>query len=70
MSDTLELWITLGFLLISSAVVGYLSWQERQPRTNLTPRLIPSTPVFLVFGFIGLLALVHLVNILGIRTGK
>lgn len=62
--------VTLGAFLLSAAVVGYMSWLERQPRTKLTPRLIPTLPVILIFGFIAILALVHLVNMYGIHTGR
>jgi hypothetical protein len=32
--------------------------------------MIPTTPALMVFGFIALLALVHLVNLYGIKTGR
>ena len=70
MSDAAEFWITLTILVASAAVVGFLSWLERRPRTSLSPRMIPTTPVILIFGFIGLLALVHLANLSGIHTGR
>lgn len=62
--------VTLGAFLISAGVVGYMSWLERQPRKSLTPRMVPTLPIILVFGFIGLLALVHLANLYGIQTGN
>ena len=65
-----EFVITLAIFLVSASVIGYMSWLERRPRNSLTPRLIPTTPVILVFGFIGLLALVHLANLYGIQTGN
>ncbi len=68
--DTAEFWITLGVALVSAGVVGLMSWLEHRPRTGLKPRLFPTTPVLLVFGFLGLLALVHLVNLYGITTGN
>jgi hypothetical protein len=43
---------------------------ERRPRETLEPRLIPTTPLIIVFAFIGLLALVHLANLYGIHTGR
>ncbi len=66
----LELWMTIGVLGASVAVVGWMSWLERRPRDLLKPRLIPTTPILLAFGFIGLLALVHLLNLYGIHTGR
>lgn len=66
----MELWITIGLFLIGAGGVGFTSWLERRPRTSLNPRLFPTTPVLLAFGFLSLLALVHLVNLYGITTGK
>ncbi len=68
--DPTELWLTLGVLGLSVAVVAAMVWIERKPRTSLEPRLLPTTPILLVFGFIGLLALVHLLNLYGIHTGR
>ena len=65
-----EFVITLAIFLVSASVIGYMSWLERRPRKSLSPRLIPTTPVILVFGFVGLLALVHLANLYGIQTGN
>ena len=70
MPDPLELWITIGVLLACLAAAVILSWMERRPRTSLSPRWVPTTPLLLAAGFIGLLALVHLVNIFGIHTGR
>lgn len=70
MTSSLNFWITLGVLFVSFAVVAFMSWQERQPRKSLEPRLIPTTPVIIIFAFVGLLALVHLANLYGIKTGR
>ena len=70
MVDSLEFWLTLAVLAGSVAVVGFMSWLERRPRKSLTPRMIPTTPVLILFGFIALLALVHLANLYGIHTGR
>jgi hypothetical protein len=70
MVDSLEFWLTLGVLAGSVFVVGFMSWLERRPRKSLTPRMIPTTPVLILFGFIALLALVHLANLYGIHTGR
>ncbi|WP_421694222.1 hypothetical protein [Aestuariivirga sp.] len=68
--NSLELWITLGLLVASVAIIGFMSWLEHRPRNTLTPRLIPTTPVIIVFAFVALLAAVHLVNLFGIHTGR
>jgi uncharacterized iron-regulated membrane protein len=65
-----EVWITGGIFAASALIVGWMAWLERRPRTSLEPRLVPTTPILMVFGFIGLLALVHLLNLYGIHTGR
>lgn len=68
--DLSELLITLGIFFTAASVVGWMVILERRPRHGLNPRLIPTTPILLVAGFIGLLALVHLLNLYGIHTGR
>ena len=68
--EPVELWLTIGVFLGCVLAIGGLSWLERRPRTSLNPRMIPTTPAILIFGFIGLLALVHLLNLYGIHTGR
>lgn len=70
MFTSIDFWITIGVLILSAALIGYLSWLEKQPRKRLEPRLIPTTPAIILFAFIGLLALVHLANLYGIHTGR
>ena len=65
-----EFLITLAVFLVSGGIVAYLSWADRRPRKSLEPRLFASTPIVLLFGFIALLALVHLVNLGGFTTGR
>lgn len=62
----------MTFLVFAAClgVVGLLAWLEKRPRATLQPRLFPTTPVMLVVGFVGLLALVHLVNLAGVHTGR
>ena len=70
MSSSLNFWITLGVLLFSVGMIAFLVRLERRPRKTLEPRLIPTTPLIIIFAFIGLLALVHLANLYGIHTGR
>lgn len=70
LTSNYEFLITLAIFLAAGGVVGYVSWLERRPRKSLTPRLLPTTPVILIFGFIAILALVHLANLYGIHTGR
>jgi hypothetical protein len=69
-ADPTEFWITLAIFAASAVIIGLMAWLERRPRTDFSPRLIPTTPILLVFGFVGLLALVHLLNLWGIHTGR
>ena len=62
--------ITLAVFLVSAGIVAYQSWSDRRPRKDLKPRLFSGTPIVLLFGFIALLALVHLVNLGGFTTGN
>jgi hypothetical protein len=65
-----EFLITLAVFLVCGVIVGYQVWVERRPRKDLMPRMISGTPIMLVFGFITLLAMVHMINLLGIHTGR
>ena len=70
MTSSLNFWITLGVLFLSGGMFAYLVRLERRPREKLEPRLIPTTPMIIIFAFVGLLALVHLANMYGIHTGR
>jgi hypothetical protein len=70
LANNFEFLATLGIFLLAAGMVGYFAWIERRPRKSLMPRMFPSTPMILIFGFIGLLALVHLANLYGIHTGN
>ena len=67
---SIELWITLAVFLGSVTIVALMVWLERRPRVDFTPHLVPTTPIMMVFAFAGLLALVHLLNLYGIHTGR
>ena len=68
--DPTELWITITVLLAGALTAITMVWLERRPRTDFRPRLVPTTPIMLAAAFIGLLALVHLLNLWGIQTGR
>jgi hypothetical protein len=70
MSTSLNFWITIAVFLFSGSLIAVLVRMERRPRETLEPRLIPTTPLIIIFAFIGLLALVHLANLYGIHTGR
>ena len=59
----------LIFLAALALIVGMVIIEKR-PRSDLNPRLIPTTPVLIISGFVALLALIHLVNLVGLHTGR
>jgi hypothetical protein len=62
--------ITLAVFLTSAGVIGLVAWKDRRPRDSLSPSLIPTLPVMMFSGIVALLAMVHLVNLLGLHTGR
>ena len=68
--DPTELWLTIAALLAGTGLAAAMTWAERRPRTSLKPRLVPTTPLLFIGAVIGLLALVHLLNLWGIHTGR
>lgn len=69
-ASTPELVITAGALLTGIGLVAGMVILERRPRTSLNPRMIPTTPVLLLGALIAILAIVHLVNLYGVHTGR
>jgi hypothetical protein len=61
---------TLAIALAAMTVVGVVVWRERQPRQSLNPSLVPATPLLLFSSIVAILAIVHLVNLLGVHTGR
>jgi hypothetical protein len=68
--STPELVITAGALIAGIGLVAGMVLLERRPRTSLNPRMIPTTPVMLLGALITILAIVHLVNLYGVHTGR
>jgi hypothetical protein len=68
--STTELAITIFALLAGFGLAAGMILLERRPRTSLNPRLIPTTPVMLLGALIAILAIVHLVNLYGVHTGR
>jgi hypothetical protein len=67
---TQELAITWAALALGLGLVALMAWRERRPRQGFDPPLIPTTPVMFIGGLMALLALVHLVNLAGLHTGR
>ncbi len=68
--STTELAITVSALLAGFGLVAGMIVLERRPRTSLNPRLIPTTPIMLLGALVAVLAIVHLVNLYGVHTGR
>jgi ribose/xylose/arabinose/galactoside ABC-type transport system permease subunit len=62
--------ITLAVFFTACGSAGFVIWKEQRPRDSLTPSMIPPVPVMLFSGIVALLSLVHLVNLLGVHTGR
>jgi hypothetical protein len=65
-----DFWITLAALACGAGLIAIMAWLERRPRQSLNPRLLPTTPFLLAGGLVAVLALVHLINLLGLHTGR
>lgn len=58
----------LVFVVAVGGGVG-LAFYDRRPRESLNPPMLPTIPLLLISGLVALLALVHLVNMFGVKTG-
>jgi hypothetical protein len=65
-----QLIITLLVFVAAVFVIARMVVLERRPRNSLNPPLVPTTPVMLVSGFVAILALIHLINLIGLHTGR
>lgn len=61
--------MTSAVFLAAAISFAGLAIKDRRPRESLNPSLIPTTPLLLLTAIAALLALVHLVNLLGVKTG-
>jgi hypothetical protein len=68
--NIVDMLLTYGGLALGLALVAIMVWIERRPRKSLEPRLVPTTPLMFLGAFICLVAVVHIVNSLGIHTGR
>ena len=66
----LQFYLTAFVLVVALLVIARMIIIEKRPRTDLNPRLIPTTPVLIASGFVALLAFIHLINLTGLHTGR
>jgi hypothetical protein len=64
-----EIEVTLAVMLAGAALAGVMVWLERRPR-DLSPRLVPTTPVMFIALLVAIVAAAHLLNLYGIQTGR
>lgn len=62
--------ITWGALGLGCLLVAATAYLERRPRASLDARLVPTTPLMFAGVLIAILALVHLMTLLGYKTGQ
>ena len=65
-----ELQITWGAFGAGLTLVAFSAWLERRPRQSLMPRLVPTLPFLFLGVLVALLALIHVLNLSGIQTGR
>ena len=67
---SLEITTTTAILAGAAGLAGTMVWVEHRPRDLAKPRLFPTTPVLFLSMIAALLALIHLINLLGYQTGR
>jgi len=67
---TLQFYLTAIVLVVAVLIIERMIVIEKRPRNDLNPRLIPTTPVLIASGFVALLAFIHLINLVGLHTGR
>ena len=65
-----HLLLTLLVLLAAVAMIARMIVLEKRPRSDLNPRLFSTTQVMIASCFVALLALIHLINLAGVHTGR
>jgi uncharacterized membrane protein YhaH (DUF805 family) len=66
----LNLTTTAILFCLSLAMFGLSSWRANRPVQFGKVRMIPWTTLIIVFAVIAIFMLVHLVNLLGFKTGQ
>ncbi len=68
---TIELAATMAVVLAAAGFSVFSGWRGAQPPDLARgPRLVPWRPLMMAAGLLTLLALVHLLNLLGVETGR
>lgn len=67
MRAAMEWLLTISALTAGTFIAGTMAWLEKRPRADLTPRLIPTTPIMFIAILIAIMALVHMLTLSGIQ---
>lgn len=66
-----DLTATLAAMAVTAAILGLAFWQAHRPRKDsIRARWIPWRFVMLLAGAALVILLVHVVNLMGVRTGN
>jgi hypothetical protein len=65
-----EFIITVSIFCAAILIVFLMYRHERRPKMDLTPSLIPTTPLLYAAGITAMIAGVHLLNLFGLHTGR
>jgi uncharacterized iron-regulated membrane protein len=65
-----EFWLTLSVFGLGAALAGAMIWLEKRPKQELNPRLFPTTLVLLIGGALAVFAGIHMLNLIGLHTGR
>lgn len=62
--------VTLALLAASLASAGFFIWLEKRPPDFSRVRMLPTTPLILVSVLVAIMMIVHVVNLMGVQTGR
>ena len=65
-----EFWLTLSVFGLGAALAGLMVWLEKRPKQELNPRLLPTTLFLFIGGALAVFAGIHLLNLIGLHTGR
>ena len=67
----MDLEITLGAILAGAALAAFAGWRGARPsQPHRGPRLVPWRFIMVLAAAFVMLAMVHLVNLFGVETGR
>jgi len=67
----MELWVTIGVIAFAVLLAAFASWKTGRPVKDTHRARWISWPLVTIFaGALAILAVVHLLNVLGVHTGQ